>query len=376
MKVVFLAAGTSIHSARWVNGLSAAGLEVHLVTQHPVTHALDPGVEVVQHPYRGTPGYLLMAPGVRRALRSIRPDLLNAHFASGYGLTARLARWHPCLLSVWGTDVYGFPAKSRFHHRLLQGNLMAADALASTSHCMAAQVRTVAPAVGEIAVTPFGVDMRSFEVVPALSAGAGDGDGLVIGTVKTMSHTYGVDTLVEAFALLRQQLAAMQHPLAEKVRLRLVGDGPQIEALRALCARLGLADRVTFTGPVPYEQVPAELAQLDIYVALSRQESFGVAVLEAGAAGRPVVVSDAGGLPEVVQDGVTGLVVPRENPAAAAGALLKLVTDPAQRIIMGEAGRRHVRERYAWDACVQTMISVYEDTIRKFHERESACSRP
>ena len=373
MKVVFLAAGTSIHSARWVNGLSVAGLKVHLVTRHPVSNTLHPGVEVIQHSYRGNLGYLLMSAGVRRALRAIRPDILNAHFASGYGTTARLVRWHPYLLSVWGSDVYSFPEKSRFHRRLLEKNLMAADALASTSHCMAKQVRHLAPGAGQIAVTPFGVDVRSFSVVPALSPGARD--GLVIGTVKTMSHTYGVDTLVEAFALLRQQLTAMQHPLADKVALRLVGDGPQIGALRALSGRLGVADRVTFTGPVPYEQVPAELAKLDIYAALSRQESFGVAVLEAGAAGRPVVVSDAGGLPEVVQDGVTGLVVPRENPVAAADALLKLVTDPSQRIIMGESGRRHVRDHYAWDACVQTMISVYEDTIRKFHERVSTCSR-
>jgi len=260
------------------------------------------------------------------------------------------------------------------HRRLLQKNLMAADVLASTSHCMAQQVRQLAPAAGEIAVTPFGVDVGSFAVVPPLSPGAGN--ELVIGTVKTMSDTYGIDTLIEAFALLRQQLMSMGHPLAEKVVLRLVGDGPQIGALAALCERRGVADRVTFTGAVPYEQVPAELAQLDIYAALSRQESFGVAVLEAGAAGRPVVVSDAGGLPEVVRDGVTGLVVPREDPAAAKDALLRLVTDPAQRSIMGEAGRRHVRQHYAWDACVQTMISVYEDTIRKFHERVATCSRP
>ena len=373
MRMVFLAAGTSIHSARWVNGLSTAGVKVHLVTQHPVSNTLNPEVEVIQHPYRGNLGYLLMTAKLRRALRAIRPDLLNAHFASGYGMTARLAGWHPYLLSVWGSDVYSFPAKSRFHRRLLEKNLTAADAVASTSHCMAEQVRGIVPAMGEIAVTPFGVDVRSFSAVPPLSPDATD--ALVIGTVKTMSDTYGVDTLIEAFALVRQKLIAMQHPLAKKVVLRLVGDGPQIGTLKALGERLGLADRITFTGGVPYEQVPAELAKLDIYAALSRQESFGVAVLEAGAAGRPVVVSDAGGLSEVVRDGVTGLVVPREDPISAAEALLRLVIDPEQRIIMGESGRRHVCDNYAWDDCVQTMISVYEDTIRRFHERVSRCSR-
>jgi len=74
---------------------------------------------------------------------------------------------------------------------------------------------------------------------------------------------------------------------------------------------LGVADRVEFVGWVPHRDVPTELAKLDIYAALSRMESFGVAFVEAGAAARRVVVSDAGGLPEVTVDGLTGFVVPK-----------------------------------------------------------------
>src|SRR5699024_6321216 len=108
--------------------------------------------------------------------------------------------------------------------------------------------------------------------------------------------------------------------LAEKLELRLVGNGPQQEEYQQLSAKLGLGSKVYFVGRVPHQDVPNELAKLDVYVALSRldSESFGVAIIEAGAARRPVVVSDAGGLPEVTLDGITGLVVPRENPQAAA----------------------------------------------------------
>jgi glycosyltransferase involved in cell wall biosynthesis len=119
---------------------------------------------------------------------------------------------------------------------------------------------------------------------------------------------------------------------------------------------------------VPHTEVPNELAKIDIYVALSRMdsESFGVAIIEASAAGRPVVVSDAGGLPEVAVEGKTGFVVPRENPVAAAGALERLIFDPELRHKMGVAGQQHVAENYSWDVCIMKMVEMYESTIACF----------
>src|SRR5690606_5953700 len=105
----------------------------------------------------------------------------------------------PFVLSVWGSDVYGFPYKSPLHRWLVRKNLMAADVVASTSYCMAEQTRSIAPELKEIPITPFGVDMQAYVSAEAL---AENNDQLVIGTVKTMASTYGIDTLIEAFALL------------------------------------------------------------------------------------------------------------------------------------------------------------------------------
>lgn len=241
---------------------------------------------------------------------------------------------------------------------------MAADVVASTSYCMADRVRKIAPEVGEVPVTPFGIDLAAFSAVPALSPGGSD--KFVIGTIKAMEDTYGIDTLISAFAVLRKKLVACEHPLARQIRLRLVGSGTQTTSLQRLAARLGLGDLVTFVGHVPHADVPQEIAKLDVFVALSRQESFGVAVLEAGAAGRPVVVSDAGGLAEVVRHGITGLVVPREDPDAAAEAFFDLISDPAKGIALGQAATDHVRQNYSWEQCVPKMLTVYENAVRKF----------
>lgn len=346
MKIALLAPASVIHTQRWAAALAARGLEVLLVTQHPdAAWTVPPGVRVHVLPHSGTAGYFRNVPALRRLLRAERPQLLNAHYASGYGTTAALAGFRPWLLSVWGSDVYDFPYEGRLKGWWLRRNLRAADAIASTSHAMAQQVRRLWPAAGEIAITPFGVDLERFVPVPQPHP------GLVIGTVKTLAPKYGIDVLLRAFARL---LAEGRRGL----RLVLVGGGPQRAELEALAAALGIAAQVQFVGAVPHAEVPRWLNRFDVYVAASRldSESFGVAVLEASACALPVVVSDAGGLPEVVADGVTGLVVPREDPAALATVLARLIDAPDERRRLGDAGRRHVVEHYGWEASVDRML--------------------
>ena len=108
--------------------------------------------------------------------------------------------------------------------------------------------------------------------------------------------------------------------------------------------------------------MPAWLNRLDIYAAPSRldSESFGVAVIEASACALPVVVSDVGGLPEVVRDGETGLIVPRDDVPALQAALKRLVLDAALRERLGQGGRAHVEREYEWGHCVDLMERCLE----------------
>ncbi|PWW37690.1 glycosyltransferase involved in cell wall biosynthesis [Idiomarina loihiensis] len=360
-KIALLSAASSIHTVRWANALSSAGHEIHVISQHQVEEPLNPEVILHQFPYFGTIGYYLMVPKVRKLLKEIRPDIVNAHYVSGYGTTARLVNYSPLLLSVWGSDVYLFPYKSLFHKWLVKKNLRAADKIASTSHCMAAQIRTLVPEIKKIAITPFGVDMAAYQNIRPVDSI--QKSKIVIGTVKTMSSTYGIDTLIEAFSqlLVRLERGDTRKPQLE---LRLVGGGEQMHELFALAEQLGIAEKIVFVGRVPHSKVPEELEKLDIYVALSRFESFGVSILEAGAAKRPVVVSDAQGLLEVTKDGETGFVVPKADPKAAADVLEKIVSDPELRRQVGLAGQRHVMTNYSWDSCVKKMLNTYKETIQ------------
>lgn len=361
LKIVILSGASSIHTIRWANGLNAAGHEVHVISQHLPCDTFDKEVFFYKFPFRGSLGYFTMVPAVKKLLKKLQPDIVNAHYASGYATTARLVGKRPWLLSVWGSDVYAFPYKSVFHMWLVRNNLLAADAVASTSHCMAEQTRKLAPGLSRIFITPFGVDMASFESVAVRETAR---DFITVGTVKTMAATYGIDILIKAFALLIEKLDARGFAGAKDLQLRLVGGGEQAQ-YKNLAAQLGIASKVTFIGRVPHNKVPHELAELDIYVALSRQESFGVAVIEAGAAGRPVVVSNVGGLPEVTLQGKTGFIVAAEDPQAAADAMLQLVLDPEMRIRFGAAARQHVSKNYSWPSCVQHMVDIFNQLLSR-----------
>ena len=116
---------------------------------------------------------------------------------------------------------------------------------------------------------------------------------------------------------------------------------------------------------MPHADVPDWLNRFDIYAAPSRLESFGVAVIEASACAVPVVVTDVGGLPEVVIADRTGLIVPREDVPALQAALKRLVLDARLREELGREGRRHVAETYEWERCVDRMERCYERTVQQ-----------
>lgn len=358
MRIVLLAPAISIHTQKWADGLVERGHDVTVATQHPAASwPARNGPRVLVLPFRGQLGYFLNAPILRRRLRIDRPDILNVHYASGYGTTATLTGYTPTLLSVWGSDVFDFPRASPIKARLLRRNLTAATRLASTSEVMARHTHELVPSVAAPFVTPFGVDTARFAPGPQRDSSSRE---VLIGMVKALYPKYGVDVLIRALA---QVVGAADSP--RNIRLLVVGEGPDRANLVALTNRLKLADVVEFRGALPHADIPDVLRDLDIFVASSRldSESFGVAVIEASASGLPVVVSDVAGLSEVVEDGVTGHVVPRDDPTALALAITSLVDDPHERHRMGSAGRASVEARYDWQRCLDTMLAAYQRTI-------------
>ncbi len=134
-------------------------------------------------------------------------------------------------------------------------------------------------------------------------------------------------------------------------RYLIVGSGPEEAALKAFAAQLGVSERVEFTGRVPHRDLPQLLAQCDVFVQPSiGEEAFGISVVEAMACGLPVLASDNGGLPEILVDGSTGLLLPPGDIAAWRARLADFAQDTGLTTRLGEAGRERAVSHFTWSA--------------------------
>lgn len=148
-----------------------------------------------------------------------------------------------------------------------------------------------------------------------------------------------------------------------KVEFLIVGHGPLREELEDLSNELGLSDKVVFAGG--RRDIPQIMFSLDILVLSSLEEGLGNVLLEAMASGKPVVATKVGGVPEIVLDGETGILVPSKNPDALAQAILKLLMNPALAKEMGRAGRRRVKKYFTIDRMVKGTEKVYNNFVKE-----------
>jgi glycosyltransferase involved in cell wall biosynthesis len=216
-----------------------------------------------------------------------------------------------------------------------------------------------------ITVVENGIDVSRFMSADSrgLRADLGVGDAPLIVCASRLSPEKGVDVLIQAFPRLRTSDA----------RLLLVGQGPDSDKCRALAARLGVADRVHFLGT--RSDIPRLFhAAAAVVVPSLWDEAFGLVVVEAMATRRPVVVTRGGAMPEIVDHGRCGVVVPKRDPAALAAALERILADPGYAAELGAAAQRRVYEHYALGRWVESICAVYDrmlpearlDSVRPF----------
>jgi len=351
MRVVLLADAPYIHTRRWIDYFVEAGHDCHVVSFRP---AEVPGAKI-HHIAGGEPlgkaRYLLHARRVGRLIEQLQPDVLHAMHLTSYGFLGALSGFRPLVISVWGTDVLEAPHLTPFHRWLTKHALSHADAITATGLHLATETTHWAPAAMPVTVIPYGADLERFIAVERPEGGP-----VVIGTAARLSVEKGIRYLIEAFALLRDRFGA-------RVRLRIAGDGPERGAIDALIQRHNLRDSVEMLGWIEHKDVPAFLNSLDVFVLPSTYEGFGVAAVEASASGLPVVATNVYGIPDVVSDGRTGLLVPPKDPPALADALTRMVDDPSLRRSLGASGRQYVSTHYDWRENKEQMTRLYEQFL-------------
>lgn len=366
MKILFLSAAKSVHTVKWVNAFAERGLDVTLVYikgHEPMENALDKRIHCHMLKWGGQLGYYLNALELSSLVKRVNPDVINVHYASGYGTLARMSHLPQYVLSVWGSDVYDFPFESALKKRILQKNVRNAKCIASTSNCMARKLREVmGDETLDITVTPFGVNLSRFNPELFMDTGCKKQEKIVIGNIKALEAKYGITQMILAFDRLNMQLQETGR-LDIQLSMVIYGEGSQKEELLQLIRKCGLENKIVLKGRIPNDKVPETLDKFDIFCALSQldSESFGVAVVEAMSMEKPVIVSDVDGFKEVVADQETGYIVKRDNIDDIVVKLEELVLDSSLRRKMGVNGRKRVEELYDWEENVELLLSLYEE---------------
>jgi L-malate glycosyltransferase len=320
-------------------------------------------VEAPTYPVFREPQYLLaLANKIVQVSRAERLDIVHAHYAVPHATAAYLARQilaatnggtvPKVITTLHGTDITLLGA-DRSYSEIIRFSIQQSDGVTAVSEALKATTHRELGEICDIRVIPNFVDGESHrrQDRPELRAQlAPAGEKLVI-HVSNFRAVKRVTSVMEVFRRIR---------LAIPARLLLVGDGPEMSEVVRLTRTHGLTDDVLFLGD--QEQVVPLLSVSDLFLMPSVQESFGLAALEAMACEVPVIASRIGGLPDLIEDGVSGFLFAPDDVAGMGEAGIRVLTDAALHRKMARAARATAEQRFA-DTRIVPMYEAYYDEI-------------
>jgi glycosyltransferase involved in cell wall biosynthesis len=297
-------------------------------------------------------GFRQAVPLAREAKR-FGAEILHAHFASRACEDAMLASWLtrlPFTFTAHGYDVHREPPPDY----PIRGRAATAVVTVSENNARVLSQRHGVPE-RSIHVIPCGVDTDRFK------PREGEEPGLIVSVIR-LHLDKGPDILVDAAEELLRQ--------GRNFRMEILGDGELREALQA---RLSgpLAEKVSMPGRADERSVMESLNRASLFVLPSRTEGMPVALMEAMASGKAVVATRVGGVPELLEEGRSGVIVAPEDPPALAGALSELLADPARRRALGSAARDRVVDRFRLSECTARLVALWREGVRAHRERLS-----
>jgi glycogen synthase len=284
--------------------------------------------------------------------RDLRPDLVHLHF----GGSCLSAYFHLHTMRSWPVPTlvtcHGIGPKLPSDTPLIEQTFAAGSWVTAVSDAVLHEARDYFPEI----------EARSSVVhnglaSPMLAPAPLNLDPPTVLCLGRLTSEKGFDTAVAAFARVLRNLP--------HARLVIGGDGPERSALEESAQSLGVSGSVDFAGWIPPDRVPEVINASALVLVPSRYEAFGLAALEAAQMGRPVVATPAGGLPEIVADGCTGLVVDKFDAEVLAGAMVSLLGSPERMEKFGRAARERAQRMFGLDRCVQSYVDLYQRLIKE-----------
>ncbi|MBD1876700.1 glycosyltransferase family 4 protein [Nodosilinea sp. FACHB-131] len=373
--------GPSLQTKHLAQGLMARGIAVQVVTYgDPTASGSLDGVSVRfldggrRDSLGGKLGRNLEVCGdLDRTIRQFRPSVIHMQTAAGNLalITGVLARWHrlPTLIKYTAdlvqqnATLQDFSASNGWRNRLIQGaNCWSTEVFQRVLFALYSCIWATTPrfqqrlgqhygvAASKIVLLPNFIDLQPFRAIARHRPISQPSAPLELLTVARLFPVKGLDLYLRALARLPDL------PL----RARIVGSGSETyrQQLLALVHELDLGDRVELSGAIDPEAIASAYATADLFVLPSRHEPFGIVLIEAMAAGLPIVATEVDGIPQVVEAGVSAVLVPPENVERLAIALRTLATDSQRRLALAHAGQ-HRAQSFGLEAGIQGCLAIY-----------------
>jgi N-acetyl-alpha-D-glucosaminyl L-malate synthase BshA len=369
--------GSGVMATELAKSLAARGHGVHLISTDPPFRLgeFHPGlrfhqVETPTYPLFREPQYILsLANKVVQVSREYRLDVVHAHYAVPHATAAYLARevlrsGAGCVPAVvttlHGTDIT-LTGNDPSYSQIVAFSIEQSDAVTAVSESLRSATRKELGIEREIEVIPNFLDCAVHRRLPAADLrrrfDATDDRTKIVIHVSNFRPVKRVAAVVQVFERIHRQVPS---------RLLLVGDGPELSTAHRIAQDLGIAGLVHAAGA--QQEVLPLLSIADVFLLPSAQESFGLAALEAMACEVPVVASDVGGLPEVVDHGVTGFLHAPDDLDGMAASAVDVLSDAERHRAITQAALRRVRERF----CDGRVVPMYEALYGKVLQRRAA----
>ena len=294
----------------------------------------------------------------KRVLEKERLDILHAHWLIPQGLTGvflKKTKKIPLVLTIHGSDVYALTSK--FWSAIKARVISQAHLCTVNSSSTLTAVQRLSPA-GRYVLIPMGVDIGQFNLTGQNRAKEESGKDNILLYIGRLINLKGVNFLIEALPRVLAEYPA--------TKLILVGNGPEKDRLAKLSSDLRIAEAVIFEDYISQEELPERFHQADIFILPSIiddqgcTEGLGVVLLEAMAAGVPVIGNRVGGIPDIIKDGETGLLARPKDPGDLAEKIICLLREKNLRERLVKNGLDYVKENFSWDNLAERFGTIYQ----------------
>lgn len=334
MKICYLGDAASPHITKFVEYFASAENEIHVISLRKAVYG---NATVYQIPRR-TPfedvDYLLSLFWLRRIIKSIKPDILHAHFLTSFGLLGALLGHRPFIVTAWGSDLLITPRRGFVYRRLLKFTLRRADLIFADADFMKEELLQYGASPEKILICPFGVNTELFNGESRVHA---DKSSYGMLSMRTLIENSNVDVIIRSMSILREKGIGFT--------LNITNQGSEEPHLRRMASELGLNSHVNFLGFVKRGDLYKYFENCDVYLSVPTSDGASVTLLEAMASGLFPIVSDIAANREWIQDGVNGFLVPLDDPDTLADRIILAVREKGLRRKAAEVNRALVARK-------------------------------